>query len=129
MFKTNDVRQLATYVLVGTACASTYLLLALMVRQFMKLTLLQANWIALPPAQILAYYLHKYQTFGAMEQDAGTWRRFATVAGLGIAVSTLTTLALEAAILSSVNVLAINCVVVPLLNFMLLKLWIFVPRR
>jgi len=123
-----STRQFIAWVIVGTVCAIAYLGLAMAGRRLFNLTLLHANWLALVLAQLLAYFLHKYGTFGASEHVPGAWRRFAGVAAIGLAISTATTLGLQFALLSEAAVLAINCVMVPALNFLLLKLWVFVAR-
>lgn len=122
---------LSRFAAVGLLSTAVYAVLAL---------LLSGPWIAFPQvaasaaayatATVFSYLAQKFVTFrspGAHRQQAP---RFAAAAVLGFAVATIipaVTAALGAPVLVPV---ALTCVLVPVLSFLLLSRWVFAePRR
>lgn len=115
------------YVAVGVACAIGYFLVAAALHRYFGWGLQASNLLAILLMHPCSYLGHRHITF----QHAGPWlqslRRFAAMACLSTAVSMLTSWLQDAMDVSVIAGLLVNCVAIPAITFLTLKLWVFAP--
>lgn len=119
--------QLVRYVFVGVVCAIGYFLLAAALHRYFGWGLQASNLLAILAMHPCSYLGHRHITF----EHAGPWRkslpRFAAMALLSTAVSMFTSWLQDALQVGVIAGLLINCIAIPAITFLTLRLWVFAP--
>jgi putative flippase GtrA len=117
--------------LVGSAATALYAALAsvLMSREWIGLSAVRASLAAYVAAALFSYLAHKAVTFMSREPHRTEAPRFLLLAVTGLAVAYCAPALLTGILgLPGIVPVLVTCIVIPVLNLVVLRRWVFMPR-
>lgn len=116
---------LAIFSAVGTATTLSYFILAALISSVLPVSAAVASAGAYVISAVLSYYGHRNMSFASIGSHSVEVPRFVATTAVGLFLASLLPLAADQMRWPPAFVFAVVCLVIPLVNFFLLRGWVF----